>query len=62
MRIIQVRPLLNPHILIVKGDLFLDSAIEDPALRPYDEVESDYDGLLQIHGLFGVADAICRSL
>lgn len=52
MRIIRVRPRLSPRVTIVKGNLFLASAIEDPALRPHDEVESDYDGMLQFHGLF----------
>ena len=56
MRIIRVRPHLNPRVTVVKGNLFLASAIEDPALRPHDEVESDYDGMPRFHGL------LCASL
>jgi len=43
-------------LLIAKGNLFLSPAIEDPSLRPNDEAESDYDGLLQNPSLVFVSD------
>jgi hypothetical protein len=46
MRIAGVRPRLSQFSTVTESDLLLSSAIEDPALRPNYEVESDYDGLL----------------
>lgn len=62
MQIIRVRPRFDPTFNYFYGDLFLYSAIEDPALRPNDEAESDYDGSLQSPYLPFVSDATCRSL
>ena len=49
-------------LTIVYGGLFLYSAIEDPALRPNDEAESDYDGSLRNPSLPFVSDATRRPL